>query len=149
MVFVYGLNFALTDPGGKPVPLRSFLGRYVVLYFYPKAGTPGCTREAQAFQERLEALRGLGAEVVGVSPDGPEALARFAAKHGLTFPLLSDPEGKLAEAYGVKAGRGRWSGRLRGSWVCPAACGWWPFCPWGNPPTSRSLANATPFQKSL
>lgn len=106
MVFAYGLNFVLTDPGGKPVPLRSFLGRYVVLYFYPKAGTPGCTREAQAFQERLEALWGLGADVVGVSPDGPEALARFAAKYGLTFPLLSDLEGKLAEAYGVKAGRG-------------------------------------------
>lgn len=106
MLFAEGLNFVLTDSGGKPFPLRSLLGRYLVLYFYPKAGTPGCTQEAQAFQGKLKEFYGLGAEVVGVSPDGPAALSRFATKYGLTFPLLSDAKGELAGAYGVKIGRG-------------------------------------------
>ncbi len=105
MLFTFGFNFTLADAEGKPVPLRSFLGRYVVLYFYPKAGTPGCTQEARAFQEKLASFRELEAEVVGVSPDAPAALARFAEKHGLCFPLLSDAEGKMAQAYGVKTGR--------------------------------------------
>lgn len=105
MLFAYGLGFTLPDKEGKPVALATFRGRYLVLYFYPRAGTPGCTQEARAFQEQLGQLRALGAEVVGVSPDAPEALRRFAEKHGLAFPLLSDAEGTVAEAYGVRRGR--------------------------------------------
>lgn len=106
MLFQHGLNFVLPDKAGRPFSLSSLLGRYVVLYFYPRAGTPGCTREALAFQENLARFRALDAEIVGVSPDSPQALARFAEKHSLEFPLLSDSEGKLSEAYGVKKGRG-------------------------------------------
>lgn len=105
MLFQFGLNFVLPSAEGKPFPLSGLLGRNVVLYFYPKAGTPGCTQEARAFQEQLARFRAWGAEVVGVSPDKPETLARFAEKHGLGFPLLSDADGVLAEAYGVRRGR--------------------------------------------
>lgn len=105
MLFRFGLDFTVPDKEGRPFALPALLGRYVVLYFYPRAGTPGCTQEARAFQELLPRFRALGAEVVGVSPDRPEALARFAHTHGLEFPLLSDGEGVLAQAYGVRAGR--------------------------------------------
>ncbi len=105
MLFRFGLKFALSNKDGQLVELSSLLGRYVVLYFYPKAGTPGCTQEALAFQKHLARLRELGAEVVGVSPDRPQTLQRFSAKHGLEFLLLSDADGVLAEAYGVRNGR--------------------------------------------
>lgn len=105
MLFSFGLNFTLPDKDGREVSLTTFLGRYVVLYFFPKAGTPGCTQEARAFQEYLSRFRKLGAEVVGVSPDAPASLARFAEKHALEFLLLSDAEGTVAEAYGAGAGR--------------------------------------------
>lgn len=105
MLFRFGLDLALPDKEGKPMALGQLLGRYVVLYFFPRAGTPGCTQEAETFQAHLGRFRELGAEVVGVSPDSPEALQRFAQKHNLEFPLLSDAEGALAEAYGVRQGR--------------------------------------------
>ncbi len=104
MLFQYGLGFSLLGKEGKPVALSSLLGHYVVLYFFPRAGTPGCTQEARAFQEHLPSFRGLGAEIVGISPDKPQALARFAREQGLEFLLLSDADGILAEAYGVRRG---------------------------------------------
>jgi peroxiredoxin Q/BCP len=76
-------------------------GRPFLLYFYPKADTPGCTREACAFQEALPQLGRLGLDVIGVSPDRMAAIERFAAKYGLRFPLASDAEKTVAQAYGV------------------------------------------------
>ncbi len=93
--------FALASDAGHTVSLRDFNGKSLVLYFYPKDDTPGCTREACAFQEALASLAARGAAVVGVSRDGPTRHVRFKAKYGLTFPLLSDPEGATHRAYGA------------------------------------------------
>ncbi len=98
-----------TDEGGE-VRLADLAGRWVVVFFYPKALTPGCTTEACDFDGALEALRALGAEVVGISHDPPERLARFRAKHGLRYPLLSDPEHRVTEAWGVY-GKKKMAGR--------------------------------------
>ena len=102
MLFRFGLGFSGVNQNGVPFPLESLLGRYVVLYFFPRAGTPGCTQEARDFQALLPRFQRLEAEIVGASQDPPDALRRFAEKEGLTFTLLSDPEGKLLEAYGVR-----------------------------------------------
>lgn len=93
--------FTLPDGDGKPVALADFRGRHVVLYFYPKDLTPGCTIEAQQFQHYLPAIRRAGAEVMGISKDPPERHQKFAAQCDLQFPLLSDVEGKVIEAYGI------------------------------------------------
>jgi len=91
-------DFDMPATGGRRVSLAAMRGRPFVLYFYPKADTPGCTKEACAFQEALPQLGRLGVEVVGVSRDALPALEKFAAKYGLAFPLASD-EGAVAEAY--------------------------------------------------
>ena len=93
-------DFTMQASGGRSVSLASLRGRPVVLYFYPKADTSGCTKEACGFEEKLPELAGLGLEVIGVSKDPMKALDRFAEKYKLTFPLASDQEG-VAEAYGV------------------------------------------------
>ncbi|MGC8475785.1 MAG: peroxiredoxin [Acetobacteraceae bacterium] len=92
-------NFRMQATGGREVSLAGLRGRPVVLYFYPKADTPGCTKEACAFQEALPALGTIGAEVIGVSRDRMPALEKFAAKYGLAFPLASDETGAVSEAY--------------------------------------------------
>jgi len=92
--------FKMPASGGRTVSLVALQGRPFVLYFYPKADTPGCTEEAQAFQEALGDLAGIGVEVVGVSKDAIKPIERFAEKYALTFPLASDPGG-VAEAYGA------------------------------------------------
>lgn len=94
-------DFALQDAKGNVVKLSDFAGRRVVLYFYPRDNTPGCTKEACAFNAVLDRLAALGAQVVGVSPDGVGSHEKFAAKFGLAFPLLSDPDHVVAERYGV------------------------------------------------
>ncbi|RFU36551.1 thioredoxin-dependent thiol peroxidase [Actinomadura logoneensis] len=94
-------EFELPDADGKPVSLASLRGRRVVLYFYPAAMTPGCTKESVDFQGSLPDLEAAGTTVVGISPDKPEKLARFREKEGLTFPLLSDPETEVLRAYGA------------------------------------------------
>ncbi len=94
-------DFQLTDQSGRPVRLSELGGRVVVLYFYPRAGAPGCTREAQKFNELLDEFESLGAVVIGVSTDGQKALASFAERLGLRFRLLSDEDGEVARAYGV------------------------------------------------
>jgi peroxiredoxin Q/BCP len=94
-------SFKLPASGGRTVSSKALAGKPYVLYFYPKADTSGCTKEACAFQEALPQLGGLGLEVIGVSRDPVKALDKFAAKYGLTFPLASDAEGALTEAYGV------------------------------------------------
>jgi peroxiredoxin Q/BCP len=90
----------LTD-AGQPFSLNSLRGKNVVLYFYPKADTPGCTKEACAFRDDSPKLEAANTVVIGVSPDKPGAQARFKEKFGLPFTLLADTEHKAAEAYGV------------------------------------------------
>ncbi len=94
-------DFELPASNGRTVSATALKGRPYVLYFYPKADTSGCTKEACAFQEALPQLGRLGLEVIGVSRDPVKALDKFAAKYGLAFPLASDEAGALTEAYGV------------------------------------------------
>jgi len=91
--------FTLKNPDGKDVSLKDFLGRSTVVYSYPAASTPGCTKQACDFRDSLASLQQAGYEVVGISPDPVDKLARFAAAEGLTFALLSDPDHTVAEAY--------------------------------------------------
>ena len=94
-------DFTLAATGGRTVSLSALKGKPFVLYFYPKADTPGCTKEAQAFEEALPAMSEVGIDVIGVSKDPMKALEKFAEKYALTFPLASDPEGAVVEAYGA------------------------------------------------
>ena len=94
-------SFSLPDQDGRTVDLADFLGRWVVLYFYPKDDTPGCTTEACEFTEGIEAFGDLEAVVLGCSPDSPESHRRFIAKHDLKIILLSDPDHGVMEAYGA------------------------------------------------
>lgn len=93
-------DFTLPDAAGGKVSLADYAGRNVVVYFYPKAATPGCTTEACDFRDNLNSLQASGFDVVGISPDEPQALQDFAAAESLTFPLLSDPDFAVAQAYG-------------------------------------------------
>ena len=93
--------FTLPDKEGAPVSLSDFAGKRVVLYFYPKDNTPGCTRQACAFAAAYEAFKTLDAVVIGVSRDSAASHQKFADKHGLPFILLSDPELTAIQAYGV------------------------------------------------
>ena len=94
-------DFTLIDKDGKAVSLSDFLGRKVVVYFYPKDNTPGCTRQACAFARLYEEFQALNAVVVGVSKDSVASHDKFAQKYGLPFVLLSDPELLAIKAYGV------------------------------------------------
>lgn len=94
-------DFTLADGEGGEVSLSSFLGRKVVLYFYPKDNTPGCTRQACAFAGAYAAFKEKGVAVIGISRDSVASHKKFAEKYGLPFLLLSDPERKAIEAYGV------------------------------------------------
>ncbi|MEV4737110.1 MULTISPECIES: thioredoxin-dependent thiol peroxidase [unclassified Microbacterium] len=91
----------LPDADGHRVSLADRRGRGVVVYFYPRASTPGCTTEACDFRDSLSSLAAAGFDVLGVSPDPVEALQAFAEAEGLTFPLLSDADGEVARAYGA------------------------------------------------
>jgi len=93
--------FTLTSDANKKVKLSDFRGKPVVLYFYPKDDTPGCTKEACAFRDASTQLEELGAVVLGVSPDEVQSHVKFRDKYSLNFPLLADPEHALAEAYGA------------------------------------------------
>jgi thioredoxin-dependent peroxiredoxin len=94
-------DFTLPDADGKDVSLSDYRGRKVVVYFYPAAMTTGCTTEACDFRDNLAALGGAGIDVVAISPDKPEKLAKFREKESLTFPLLADPDRSTLEAYGA------------------------------------------------
>lgn len=94
-------DFTLSSDAGVPVTLSDLRGKRVVLYFYPKDDTPGCTREACSFRDNLPAFEGAGVPVYGVSADDSAAHARFVHKHGLNFPLLADPDRQLIQAMGV------------------------------------------------
>ncbi|MGO2515761.1 MAG: thioredoxin-dependent thiol peroxidase [Corynebacterium variabile] len=94
-------DFTLTDDKGGSVSLSDFRGKKVVVYFYPKADTPGCTTEACDFRDSLTQLNDADIDDGGISPDRPETLATFRENHDLTFPLLSDPEKETLVAYGA------------------------------------------------
>ena len=93
--------FTLASSTGKKVSLKDFAGQKLVLYFYPKDNTPGCTTEALAFRDAQKQLEKLNAAVVGVSKDSVESHCKFIDKHELNFQLASDPDGKVLEAYGA------------------------------------------------
>lgn len=93
--------FTLSDATGREVSLEDFAGRDVVLYFYPRDDTPGCTREACGFRDAWDELQALGVVVLGVSADDAQSHRRFAAKYRLQFPLLSDPDRRVMQAYGA------------------------------------------------
>jgi thioredoxin-dependent peroxiredoxin len=94
-------DFTLQDDDGKPVSLGDFAGRKLVLYVYPAAMTPGCTKQACDFRDSLASLTSAGYAVVGLSPDPPAKLAKFRERDALTFPLLSDPDKQVLTAYGA------------------------------------------------
>jgi thioredoxin-dependent peroxiredoxin len=94
-------DFRLPDAGGDEVSLSDFRGRHVVVYFYPAASTPGCTKQACDFRDNLAELNDAGFAVVGISPDKPAKLAKFVADEGLTFPLLSDENKEVLTAWGA------------------------------------------------
>ena len=94
-------RFELPSSDGNDVSLGNFAGKTVVLYFYPRDHTPGCTREAEGFRDAAAALKKKGAVVLGVSKDSIASHCKFRDKYTLNFPLLSDPDGKVIEAYGA------------------------------------------------
>ncbi len=94
-------DFTLPDADGKDVSLRELRGRKVVVYFYPAAMTPGCTKQACDFRDNLASLAAAGYAVVGISPDKPEKLAKFRERDAVNFPLLSDTSKATLEAYGA------------------------------------------------
>jgi len=113
--------FTLLDDEGAEVSLSDFSGKRLILYFYPKAFTPGCTTEACDFRDAHGPFAAAGYAIAGVSPDAVKMLARFRDKHGLPFPLLSDPDHAVAIAYGVwgtKKNYGReYEGMVRSTFV--------------------------------
>ncbi|MFD8493486.1 thioredoxin-dependent thiol peroxidase [Amycolatopsis sp. NPDC059657] len=103
-------DFTLSDSEGNKVSLSDFRGQSVVVYFYPAAGTPGCTKQACDFRDNLAELNDAGYQILGISPDKPEKLAKFVANEQLTFPLLADPEKTVLTewgAFGEKKNYGR------------------------------------------
>ncbi len=114
-------DFELPDQDGRAMKLSDFRGRRVVLYFYPRADTPGCTTQACGIRDRAAEYDAAGAVVLGVSPDEPPKLRRFADKYRLEFSLLADADHRVAEAYGVwveKSMRGRkYFGNQRATFV--------------------------------
>lgn len=105
-------DFTLTNQNGTSVTLSSFRGKPVVLYFYPKDDTPGCTVESCAFRDQYEVFKSAGAEVIGVSADSNESHQKFAAKYQLPFTLLSDKGDSVRNLYGAKAMFGLFPGRI-------------------------------------
>jgi peroxiredoxin Q/BCP len=106
-------DFTLARPSGEQVSLSSFQGKKnVVLFFYPKDGSPVCTREACAFRDAHEVFNEAGAEVIGISADSPRSHEKFAVRHDLPFLLLSDPGGKVRKRFGVPASFGILPGRV-------------------------------------
>ena len=107
-------DFSLVDDTGVPVSLAGLRGRKVVVYFYPAALTPGCTKQACDFSDSLDSLRTEGYEVLGISPDAPEKLAKFREKEGLTITLLSDPDKTVMDAYAAFGEKTMYGKTVRG-----------------------------------
>jgi thioredoxin-dependent peroxiredoxin len=94
-------DFTLPDADGKDVSLSDYRGQKVIVYFYPAAMTPGCTKQACDFRDNLSSLKSAGFQVLGISPDKPEKLAKFRERDAVNFPLLSDPAKETLETYGA------------------------------------------------
>ncbi len=94
-------DFTLPDADGNEVALKDLRGKNVIVYFYPAAMTPGCTKQACDFRDSLDSLQGAGYAVLGISPDKPAKLAKFRERDSVTFPLLSDPDKTVLTAYGA------------------------------------------------
>ena len=107
-------DFALDDQHEKTVKLSDFRGNKVILYFYPRADTPGCTTQACSLRDAREPLEVAGATVIGISPDKPQAQAKFDDKYGLGFTLLSDPDHAVADAYGAWGERSMYGKKYMG-----------------------------------
>jgi thioredoxin-dependent peroxiredoxin len=105
-------NFSLPSQNGTSVSLQDFRGKSVVLYFYPKDDTPGCTAESCAFRDQYEVFKSAGAEVIGISADSPASHQKFAERYQLPFTLLSDQGDKVRNAYGAKSMFGLFPGRI-------------------------------------
>jgi peroxiredoxin Q/BCP len=107
-------DFNLMDQHGNKVKLSDFKGKKVLLYFYPKANTPGCTKQACSVSTSLKDLKKRGIETVGISPDPPDAQMKFDLKYTLAFPLLSDPDNKVAKAYGAWGAKSMYGKKYEG-----------------------------------
>jgi len=107
-------EFKLLDQHGDTVKLSDFQGRKLLVYFYPKADTPGCTRQACSVRDARGELAALGLAVVGISPDPPGRQKKFDDKYGLTFPLLADPDHAVAAAYGTWGEKSRYGRKYQG-----------------------------------
>jgi peroxiredoxin Q/BCP len=94
-------DFTLPDADGKQVTLSSLRGQQVIVYFYPAAMTPGCTKQACDFRDSIQSLAAAGVTVLGISPDAPAKLAKFRERDHLNFPLLADPDRAVLQAYGA------------------------------------------------
>jgi len=105
-------DFSLPDQNGKTVSLTDFKGRKLIVYFYPKADTPGCTRQACSIRDARPDLASLGIAAVGISPDKPDKQKKFDEKYDLGFPLLSDPDHTVSVAFGV------WGEKIRCGKLC-------------------------------
>ncbi|HET7122142.1 MAG TPA: thioredoxin-dependent thiol peroxidase [Solirubrobacterales bacterium] len=114
-------DFTLPDQNGEKVKLKDFRGQTVVLYFYPRADTPGCTTQACGIRDRSSEYAEAGATVIGVSPDEPEKIKKFDDKYGLGFTLLGDVDHKVADAYGAWGEKSmygkKYMGMLRNTYV--------------------------------
>ncbi len=106
--------FSLPDADGNKVSLADYRGRKVIVYFYPAASTPGCTKEACEFRDNLGELNEAGLDVVGISPDKPEKLTKFRDNEKLTFPLLSDPDRKVLTAWGAYGDKQMYGNTVQG-----------------------------------
>jgi peroxiredoxin Q/BCP len=107
-------TFSLIDQNGKKVKLADFKGQKLLVYFYPKAGTSGCTKQACGVRDHREDLAALGAAVVGISPDEPQQQKKFDEKYGLGFPLLSDADHRVAAAWGAWGEKSMYGRRYEG-----------------------------------
>jgi peroxiredoxin Q/BCP len=107
-------DFSSLDQDGNPVALKDYQGRWVVLYFYPRADTPGCTLEASSFRDSFQPLDATGAVVLGVSPDTPAAQKKFADKYDLPFTLVADRDKKICIAYGVMQEKNMYGKKVMG-----------------------------------
>lgn len=107
-------EFELTADDGSTIKLSDYAGQRLLIFFYPKANTPGCTTQACGFRDNYPAIEANGAAVVGISPDGVEALAKWRADQGFPYPLLSDEDHQVAEAYGVWGERSMYGNKYMG-----------------------------------
>ena len=140
-------NFELDDQSGKKVKLSDFTGRKLLLYFYPKANTPGCTAQACSVRDAKDDLADMGVAALGISPDPPQQQKKFDEKYDLGFPLLADTDHKVADAYGVWGEKSmygkKYEGIIRSSFLIDEAGkisqAWYKVSPKDTAPEARKV----------